>query len=68
MARLLETATESLRSVDVDVVTLDLVENALRCTPAGGSVTRLTPNFVSPHASPSSRFTRAPIRERNGSG
>ena len=30
MARLLETATESLRSVDVDVVTLDLVENALR--------------------------------------
>src|SRR4051812_14238758 len=30
MARLIETATEPLRSVDVDVVTLDLVENALR--------------------------------------
>src|SRR3954454_20085038 len=30
MARLIETATESLRSVEVDVVTLDLVENALR--------------------------------------
>src|SRR5580765_8689247 len=30
MARLIETTTESLRSVDVDLVTLDLVENALR--------------------------------------
>ena len=30
MARLIETATEPLRTVDVDVVTLDLVENALR--------------------------------------
>src|SRR3954453_10570336 len=30
MARLIETATEALRGVDVDVVTLDLVENALR--------------------------------------
>ena len=30
MARLLETATEPFASVDVDVVTLDLVENALR--------------------------------------
>ena len=30
MARLIETATEPLRKVDVDVVTVDLVENALR--------------------------------------
>ena len=30
MARLIETNTEPFRSVDVDVVTLDLVENALR--------------------------------------
>src|SRR5919107_4196779 len=30
MARLIETATEPLRRVDVDLVTLDLVENALR--------------------------------------
>lgn len=30
MAQLVETATEPLRSVDVDVVTLDLIENALR--------------------------------------
>ncbi|MDP1712866.1 MAG: hydantoinase B/oxoprolinase family protein [Candidatus Nanopelagicaceae bacterium] len=30
MAKLIETATEPLRSVEVDVVTLDLVENALR--------------------------------------
>src|SRR3954453_2421164 len=30
MARLIETATEPLRSVDVDVVTLGLVENSLR--------------------------------------
>src|SRR3954467_3876329 len=30
MARLIETTTEPLRIVDVDVVTLDLIENALR--------------------------------------
>lgn len=30
MAQLVETATEPLRAVDVDVVTLDLIENALR--------------------------------------
>ncbi|WP_342023053.1 hydantoinase B/oxoprolinase family protein [Arthrobacter citreus] len=30
MAQLVETATEALRPVDVDVVTLDLIENALR--------------------------------------
>src|ERR1051325_312197 len=30
MARLIETATEPLRSLDVDVVALGLVENALR--------------------------------------
>src|SRR5664279_3998016 len=30
MARLIETATQPLKAVDVDVVTLDLVENALR--------------------------------------
>ena len=30
MAKLIETSTTPLRSVDVDVVTLDLVENGLR--------------------------------------
>src|SRR5919202_2348145 len=30
MARLIETATGPLRRVDVDLVTLDLIENALR--------------------------------------
>src|SRR5258706_2840626 len=36
--------------------------------PPGPSVTRLTPNLVSPQASPSRFFIRSPMRDLNGSG
>src|SRR5260221_10277279 len=36
--------------------------------PPGPSVTRLTPNLVSPQASPSRFFIRSPMRDLKGSG
>src|SRR5260221_11771116 len=36
--------------------------------PPDPSVTRLTPNLVSPQASPSRFFIRSPMRDLNGSG